>query len=225
MSHLHTIDDTERRARLAVRHRLHPDHRSDDVAGIADDLTALHSSDPATVYLSVLARMADPRPAAIDAALYEDRTLIRHLAMRRTLWVGTPERIRQANITASRKVAAAEHRKTVGFLELNGIEDGEAWLQDAKVETLAVLHEHGPMTTRALGKAVPRLAHKVQLAPGKPYAATQGAHARVLALLAMEGALVRTRAKSWTSGEYTWAVMDDWLPGGIDGLDVARRRS
>ena len=46
------IDDAERRARLAVRHRLLPARRTDDVVAIADDLVALHSSDPVTVYLS-----------------------------------------------------------------------------------------------------------------------------------------------------------------------------
>lgn len=39
----------ERRARLAARHRLLPAARTDDPAQIADDLVALHSSDPVTV--------------------------------------------------------------------------------------------------------------------------------------------------------------------------------
>ena len=53
-----TID--ERRARLAERHRLTTATKTDDIAAIADSVVALHSSDPATVYLSALARMQHP---------------------------------------------------------------------------------------------------------------------------------------------------------------------
>ena len=70
------IDAAERRARLAVRHRLAASRRTDDVVAIADNLVALHSSDPVTVYLSVLARMRNPLLAAVDKALYDDRTLL-----------------------------------------------------------------------------------------------------------------------------------------------------
>lgn len=216
---MRTVSDAERRARLALRHRLHPSHRCDDICAVADGVVALHSSDPATVFLSVLARMAQPDRDAIEAVLYEQRTLVRHLAMRRTLWVATPERIRQAHATASVKVAAAEHRRTAKILSENGIEDPEAWLADAKRETVAALHAAGQMSAREMGRAVPRLAHRLVLAPGKSYSATQGAHSRVLLLLGLEGVLVRARPKSWISGEYRWAVMDDWLPGGVGGVE------
>ena len=49
-----TVTADERRARLARRHRLLPEDRTDDVARIADDLVALHSTDPVTVYLSAM---------------------------------------------------------------------------------------------------------------------------------------------------------------------------
>lgn len=72
------ISDGQRRARLAQRHRLVPESRSDDPAVIADDLLALHSSDPVTVFLSVCARQADPSSASVEAALYDRRSLLRH---------------------------------------------------------------------------------------------------------------------------------------------------
>ncbi len=75
----------ERRARLARRHRLVPATRTDDVAAIADSVVALHSSDPVSVFLSALARMRHPSIAAVEAALYEARSVIRFHAMRRTL--------------------------------------------------------------------------------------------------------------------------------------------
>ena len=46
------ITDEQRRARLAVRHRLLPRNRTDDLSAVAEAVVALHSSDPVTVYLS-----------------------------------------------------------------------------------------------------------------------------------------------------------------------------
>jgi hypothetical protein len=70
------IDTEERRARLAERHRLLPGTRTDDLPQIADDLVALHSSDPVTVFLSAMSRMVHPSIEAVEQALYTDRTLI-----------------------------------------------------------------------------------------------------------------------------------------------------
>jgi hypothetical protein len=48
------------------------------------------------------------------------------------------------------------------------------------------------------------------------------AHTRVLLGLGFEGRLVRTRpVGTWINGQYTWAAMDSWLPGGVDGLSEA----
>src|SRR5258706_9622899 len=89
---MHRIEVAERRRRLAVRHALAPAQRVNgtppDPAQVARQLVALHSTDPATVYLSVLARVAAPVPArVIEESLYERRDLVRMLAMRRTAFV------------------------------------------------------------------------------------------------------------------------------------------
>src|SRR3954449_2970095 len=140
------ITVAERRARLARRHRLVAAERTDDVAEIADSLVALHSSDPVTVYLSATARMADPSIEAVEKALYVDRSVVRHHAMRRTLWVATPEVVRIMHAAATRKLVGPEHRRTVKLLADNGVEDAETWLADARDQVLDALHEHGPMT-------------------------------------------------------------------------------
>ncbi|HZJ04034.1 MAG TPA: winged helix DNA-binding domain-containing protein [Nocardioidaceae bacterium] len=210
----------ERRRRLAERHRLLPARRTDDVRSIAEDLVALHSSDPVTVYLSAMVRMREPSVEAVSEALYERRSLLRHHAMRRTLWVATPETTRAMHAAATRKLIGPERRRTVRMLEESGVRDGDTWLADAQDEMLKALREHGPAAARRLGDLVPGLRQPLQLAPGKRYAATQSAHTRVLMLLAMEGAAARTRPTgSWVNGQYTWAAMDDWLPGGVDGLE------
>lgn len=214
------INEKARRHRLGRRHLLIASERTDDVAAISDAVVALHSSDPVSVYLSVLARMRNPSLAAVDEALYERRTVVRHHAMRRTLWVATPPTVRAMHAACTRKIAAAEHRRTAGMLRDNGIEQAEAWLRRAKADVTATLAAHGPMTARDMGHRVPHLAHPLVLAPGKKYAATQAAHTRVLAGLGFDGVLVRGRPTgSWINGQYTWALMDDWLPGGLGEQD------
>lgn len=213
------FDNAERRARLALRHRLLPENRTDDVATIADDLVALHSTDPVTVFLSAMARMQSPSVEAVEKALYDDRSVVRHHAMRRTLWLATPDVVRLMHAAATRKLVGPEHRRTAKLLAESGIADPEAWLDDARQQVLAALHEHGPMNTRQLGAKVPALGHRLQLAPGKKYAASVSAYTRVLLQLGFEAQIVRTRPASWLSGAYTWAAMDDWLDGGIGAHD------
>ncbi len=214
-----SLDVAERRARLARRHRLVPDARTDDVAVIADDVVALHSTDPVTVFLSAMVRMRDPSVAAVEKALYVDRSVVRHHAMRRTLWVATPDVVRLMHAAATRKLVAPEHRRTAMLLAENGVADPERWLADAREQVLAALEEHGPMTARALGLKVPALRQKIVMAPGKKYSATASAHSRVLLNLGFEGQIVRTRPTgSWINGAYTYAAMDSWLEGGLGDL-------
>ena len=80
---------------------------------------------------------------------------------------------------------------------------------------LADLREHGPSTARDVGRRLPAVRQPLHLAPGKKYAATQGAHTRVLYLLGFAGQVLRTRPGSWINGAYAYAAADSWLPGGL----------
>ena len=216
---MQVVDDEERRARLAQRHLLLPSARTDDVPGIADALVALHSTDPVSVFLSAMVRMRSPSVAAVEQALYEDRTLVRHHAMRRTLWVATPAVVRRMHATATRALVEPERRRTREMLAANGVADPEAWLVEAERLVLADLREHGPSTARAVGQRLPQLRHPLALNPGKTYAGTQGAHTRVLTILGFAGLMLRTRPSSWINGAYAYAATEDWLPGGLEGED------
>jgi hypothetical protein len=221
-----TITVEQRRARLAVRHRLTPAAGSDDVPTIADSVVALHSTDPATVYLSAMARMAHPSVDAVSTALYDDRTVVRHHAMRRTLWVFTPETARCAHMACTTALATIEWKRLAKMVEDSGIAaDGRTWVEAARADTLAALASMGTANARQLGKAVPALTEKLHLAVGKPYAATQGTHTRLLLNLGFDGAIVRGRPNgAWTTSEFTWSLTDQWLPGGLasqDDVDTA----
>jgi len=213
------IDLEERRARLAERHRLLPGSRTDDLPQIADDVVALHSSDPVTVFLSAMARMAHPSIAAVEQALYVDRSLIRHHGMRRTLWVATPPVVRLMHASATRDLLANERRRTSQLLAASGVQDPERWLADAEKQVLADLRKHGPSNAREIGQRIEALRQRLQLAPGKSYAAVQSAHTRVLYILGFAGKMLRGQPSNWINGAYRYVDAESWLPGGLGDLD------
>lgn len=217
------IPDEQRRWRLAHRHRLTPAGRTDDVAAITDDLVALHSSDPATVFLSALARMQRPTIDAIEQALYDDRSVVRHHAMRRTLWVMTPAIARLAHAAATLKIARAERRRTVKAIEeTSDIADADAWLDAALGEIGELLDEQGPMSTRDLGAALPHLAVPIVMGATTKNPGSMNAHTKVLQGAGFDGELVRgAPTGTWNSAEYRWARASDWLASPIAGLDEA----
>lgn len=220
---MRTIRDEQRRWRMAWRHRLVDSERTNDVARIADDLVALHSSDPATVFLSAAIRMRQPSIAAVEQALYEDRSLVRHHAMRRTIWVMAPEVARLAHGAATAKIAAAERARTVKALASGTdgeVADPEAWLDDAIGQVTTLLKKQGPLTTRALGKLLPELTIPVVFGGGSKNPAALKAHTKVLQGAGFDATLVRGRpAGTWNSAEYEWHLTEDWLGGPIAGRE------
>jgi len=209
------VDAAERRARLAVRHRHVAVSHTDDVVALTDGLVALHSTDPVSVYLSAAARMATPSLAAVDAALYDERSLVRHHAMRRTLWVFGHEAARLAHHAATIDVARAQRRLALAMLADGGIDGPEEWLAAASTEILALLEEEGPLSAREVGVRLPALA--VPLAVGSGSSATTiAAHSRVLLMLGFDGRVVRARPTgTWINGQYRWAATSTWWPGGF----------
>jgi hypothetical protein len=215
------IDVEQRRARLAVRQHLTPGARTDDVVAIADDVVVLHSSDPVTVYLSVLARMRHPALAPVEDALYEKRTLVRHHAMRRTLWVGGHEVIRLAHAAATVDLHRIQRRNLVTALAAGGVDDPDAWIAAGRTAVLDLLAE-GPTTAREVGKRLPELALPIPIGTGR-LATSAAAHTRLLLVLGFAGDVVRVRPTgTWINGQYRWAAADAWVPGGID-VDLDRR--
>jgi len=213
------IDAEERRARLAERHLLLPRTWTDDLPEIADSLVALHSSDPVTVFLSAMARMAHPSIQAVERALYVDRSLIRHHGMRRTLWVATPPVVRLIHASATRDLITTERRRTCQLLAAGGVEDPKQWLADAEKQVLDDLREHGPSTAREIGQRSEALRQRLHLSPGKTYAGVQSAHSRVLYILGFDGKMLRGQPSNWINGAYRYVDVESWLPGGLGDLD------
>ncbi|MER5866316.1 winged helix DNA-binding domain-containing protein [Kitasatospora sp. NPDC002040] len=201
------IDDQQRRARLATRQLLAPAHRAGSPEQLAESLLALHASDPASVFLSAAARLADPEPAALERALYEDRALLRLHGMRRTLFVVPTGLAPVVYASSTRKVAERERRGLLAFAAEGGFD--AAWLAGVERRTLLALTQTGPATAAQLGKLVPELRETITVSRGKAYEAGQTIGLRLLRVLAMENEIVRGRPiGGWTSGQYWWAVQD-----------------
>jgi hypothetical protein len=201
------VSDDERRRRLASRHRLIPSRRTDSVATIADALVALHSSDPVTVYLSIAARADSLTPADIERALYEERSVLRHHAMRRTLWVMTPAVAEVAHAACTRKLAATERRRTAKLLG-----DTE-WLDRAVAEVIEVITSHpGPLTTRRIGEILPALRRGLVYGAGTKHESPGSAHTRAVLVAAFDGAIVRARpGGTWLGSQYAWIDHARWV--------------
>ncbi|OIJ92647.1 winged helix DNA-binding domain-containing protein [Streptomyces monashensis] len=224
---MHGIGVEQRRARLAWRHRLAAEARAADPVEAAGSMLALHGTDPSSVYLSAWARMTDGSVAGVERALYEDRTLIRLLAMRRTVFVTPLELAPVLQAACSRSVAVRERRKLLKILADSGIGDGdeagtEQWLKGAEEAAQRALEARGEATASELAGDDPRLAVQVVLAPGKKYEGRQNVSSRLLLLMAAEGRAVRGRPRgSWTSHQYRWSSLSRWCPEGLAELPIA----
>ena len=206
----------ERRARLGRRHHLAASARA-GVVEVARDLVGLHGTDPATVYLAARARMEVPEVAAVDRALYEDRTLVRILGMRRTMFVVPVELMPVVQAACTDAIAVQQRRLLLDMLAKAGLADDPAsWVEELGTVTVKALEASGGAVAAEVASYDPRLGLQIVVAEGKPYEGRQSVVTRMLLLLAAEGRIVRGRPRgSWVSGQYRWSVVDDWLPGGV----------
>jgi Winged helix DNA-binding domain len=218
------ISAEERRARLVRRHRLSPADRALSALEAARSLVVLHSTDAVTVFLSVLARTEDVEPADVERELYEERSLVRMLAMRRTLFVVPRELVPVVQAAASNGVAAVQRRRLEKFILESGLSKRpSSWLDRACETALQELDARGEAFTSDLTKAVPILARKLRLGVGSRWESTQSVGSRVLPQLAMEGRAIRgrPRGKSWIGGQYRWVPTRAWLGDEIEVVDRA----
>lgn len=203
----------ERRNRLARRHFLTADAAAGPMTRVAAALVGLHATDPGTPYLSLWARSSPFAVTDLDSALYEKRSLVKHLAMRRTLWVVDPADLPAVQAAASDRVAATERRRLVADVDKAGVAaDGERWLVRAGAAVLRHLGEHGPASSTELRAALPELAGTYDPAPGKPYGGPTPLAPRALTVLGAQGDIVRgPNDATWTSSRPRWARTTDWL--------------
>lgn len=203
------IGDDQRRARIASRHALASAARVSDPVAATRAMTVLHSTEPATVYLSLQARVDGLTVADVDRALYADRDLVKQLAMRRTLFVFPRDLLPAAWGSASARVADSERKRMAKDVTGAGVAaDGEAWLDDARAAVLgAVSAADGGLTAIQVREAVPAVAVKFEVSAGAVWS-----YSRVLTHLGLTAELVRgENTQHWRLSRPRWRLMDDWL--------------
>ncbi|GAA4153766.1 winged helix DNA-binding domain-containing protein [Actinomadura keratinilytica] len=187
---------------------------------------ALHATDPATVFLSVAARSRTATHEAVEKALYDDRTLLRMLAMRRTMFVVPVELVPALQASCAAPLAARQRRTYGRMIERAGIPDAQAWFGEVLEAAHRALLARGEATGAQLSADEPRLRTQVETAPGKAYSRPTGVTTWVLATLGCEGRIVRGRPNgSWISSRYVWYPVEKWLPGGIPDMPAGDARA
>jgi hypothetical protein len=216
-----TITDHERRARLARRHALEPGSVAPTVEAAVEAMTCLHATEPASVHLSAFARSGRSRDD-IDRALFEDRTVVRQLAMRRTVFAFPRDVVPAVRGSAAARVATQLSARLAKEVEANGLaDDGAAWV----ARVLDVVREElrsEPATTAQLRARVADLDLRLQMSPGKSYGGEFPVAPRVLSVLAASGTVLRGRnAAGWKVSRPYWTAVEDWLGDVPEPLDEA----
>ncbi|WP_313406793.1 winged helix DNA-binding domain-containing protein [Aeromicrobium sp.] len=218
------MDVEERRRRLGVRHALAvPVPTTEEVTR---SLVALHSTDPASMVLSALARLEHPSIEAVEDALYAERSIVRVLAMRRTVFAVPSDEAADFLATVQHSVAGPEYRKLLAMVAASGIEDADAWLAAAHAAALAAFERLEDFSSAELQAIDPLLATRIEIGAGTKYATRQSIASRLLTVMSVEGSAVRTRPEgSWTSTRFRWSSMRRWLPDSADLPDAAEART
>jgi hypothetical protein len=177
-------------------------------------MTVLHATEAATVQLALWARVPGVTLADVDAALYGDRTLVKQLAMRRTLFVFPRDLLPAAWGSASARVAVQQRKQLAKWVLEAGLADEPgAWIDAVSADVPAAMADGEPRTTRQLRDLVPALEGRFTL--GKPEKRWSGEFpigAWVMTTLGAEGRVLRgPNAGHWRLNKPSWVRTDRWL--------------
>jgi len=203
------IDDDERRARLGARHALAA--RVVDTLAAARAVVCLHATEPASVHLAAWARSGATRDD-VDRALYTDRSVVKQLAMRRTVFAFPRELLPAVWGSASARVAGQQVRRMATEIEQTGIaSDGTAWAEEHLELVRRMIERDGPLTTAEVRAALPGLDARLTRGKGD-YQADVAVAASVVVALAASGAVVRgDNAGGWKTSRPRWTAAAQWL--------------
>ena len=167
--------------------------------------------------------MAGFAPSLLEDALYDRRSLVRMLGMRRTLFVVPVDLAAVMDEACTKALAPGERTRLARMLEEQGVArigQGERWIDKVATDTLDALSRRGEATARELTTDVPELGAKLSFGEGKTWAGTMGISTRILFLLATDGRIVRARPLgTWMSGQYRWVRTETWLGAPLPSIE------
>jgi Winged helix DNA-binding domain len=213
------IGDDERRARLGLRHSLAA--LSADTVAAARAVTCLHATEPASVHLGAWARAGVTRDQ-VDRALYAERSIVKQLGMRRTVFAFPRELLPAVWGSASARVAGQQLRRIVKEVEAAGIaSNGQAWVEDHLTAVRRMIDEEGPQTTAQVRAALPALDVRLTRGSGA-YQAQVAVAASLIVTLAASGAILRgENSGGWKASRPHWTSAAHWLGEVPDALPEA----
>lgn len=208
------FSDEERRNRLARRQGIASQHRFADLAAATEAMTAWHATESATVHLALHARVDDLEISHVETALYQEKHLVKQLAMRRTLWAFPREILPAVWGSAAARVAATQRKQLTKAIRDSGIAgDADKHVDEVGRKVVEALDNH-PQTLTELRESVPELNVEISVGtPGKKWSAVIRMAGWVVAWLGAEGRIVRgNNAGHWRLNKPTWVRTEQWLP-------------
>jgi hypothetical protein len=218
-----TISVAARRAMIVRRHHLAGDATTPEQ--VTGAVLALHATDPGSVVLSVFARGRAVALGDVLAAMYERRTLVRWMAMRRTLFVLPRELVPTVHAAVSVPLSVTLRRHLVSTLVRKGSDppiDGDvgAWLVDVEDGVEAALRARGSATGAQLSRDEPRL--RTAITPRAASDGVQNVTSQLLAIMGTDGRMVRgTPTGAWTTRQHRWEPIEHWWPDGLPAIPLA----
>ncbi|MGW6033702.1 winged helix DNA-binding domain-containing protein [Gordonia terrae] len=217
------ITDAQRRARLMRRAHLDASSRAADAVEAAATMVGLHATTPSTVHLAAWARVGPGFTRdSVDAALYEGRTLVKHLAMRRTLFVFPRDVLAESVGALGSRISASERTNMLRDLRRSpDFDDPEGWIETARQAVLAELAGGESLTSTELRERLPALDGYITHGAGTSWAGRAPMGPRVLNMLDAEGAIVRGPNRlGWHLSRPAWTSMPLWLGEELPPISV-----
>ncbi|HKN99104.1 MAG TPA: winged helix DNA-binding domain-containing protein [Pseudonocardiaceae bacterium] len=172
-------------------------------------MTALHATEPATVYLSCWARMTAFELADLDRALYDERSVVKQLAMRRTLFLFPRQLLPAVWPSAAARVATTQRaRMSKQIVRCNIAEDGADWLDRARAAVVAALTDVPEGRTAVeIRAAVPMIDVRSVVPAGESFSSSS-----VLVYAGLCGDIVRgVNTGGWYTSRPRWTLTRHWL--------------
>ena len=223
MTRLPRVTDAQRRARLMRRHCLTPATRAASVTEAADRLIGFHATTASTVHLSAWARIDDFDSATLESALYSERSLVKQLCMRRTLFVMTRPVLAEAIGAVGPRVTASERTNMLRDLRRSDdVDDPDAWIDTAVDAVRGELAGGAALTSTQLRQRLSSLELTVTVGAGRTWGGRIPMGPRILSMMSAAGEIVRgPNAGQWYTSRPAWVSMREWLGEEVPAVSVA----
>ena len=216
-------------ASTAARQGLGAQPFAGDIPALASALVGLHATEPTSIYLSAWARLASFTRDDMERALFEERGVVRWLAMRRTLWVVAADDVPLVHQACAPRLLGPEERRLRQLMVLGGLGDevgASARAAQIEADILAVVGELEQAFGTDISARVPEMKTTYPYALDKPYGGRFSLGSRINSVVCLRGGMVRTKPKGgWRSNQYSYVLRERWLPGvDPESMDPAEAR-